>query len=146
MHDVRIDEAGIAAAFDARVLGMAPAAAPGAMVQAVPAYEAWQPVTRLVASVLANKVCPAWEVAPEIQHQWADALGECMEQLMPGGLANIEAWGPWGKLAFASGLWVMAGFDPDTMTIKPRYPVDPDDPDQQQKAPAIRGGSYTTDA
>lgn len=151
MHDVKIDEAGIAAAFDSRAAGLsiAPgASAPGAMVEtAPPVSEAWQPVTRLIASVMANKVCPAWEVAAEVQHQWADALGECLDQLMPGGLANIDAWGPWGKLAFASGLWVMAGFDMQTMKLKPRFPPDPADMEQEQKQKqANLGGVFSIDA
>lgn len=133
MHDVKIDEEGIGAEFDAAAAGVAPGA-PGAAGQAPevlpPAGEAWRPVTGLVAGVINAKLCPAWDVPQETRDQWADALGECLEQLMPGGLGNVEAWGPWGKLAFASSMWVLAGFDPETMTIKPRYPQATDDGDR----------------
>lgn len=152
MHEVRVNEAEIAGAFEAVAEGGTAAAgvAPGAAVVEVAGggAEGWRPATRLVASVLALKVCPAWEVPADVQQQWADALAECADQLMPGGLGNIDAWGPWGKLAFASGLWLMAGFDPATLKLKPTHQVIDQAPagDTPDGAPVVNGGGFKTDA
>lgn len=152
MHDVKIDEDKIFAAMDAVT------AAPVARVPAVitqdqggaPDLDGWLMPCRFAASFLAHKVCPAWGVPEDVQAQWAEALAECANDLMPGGLANIEAWGPWGKLAFASGLWVMAGLDLQTMKLKPLHEVTAQDQDQGgDQGPTFKmpqGGGFKTDA
>ena len=119
-HPVQVDEATIASAFDAKE-AQADAAAPEAMAAAMPVAnpEAWLPAARFGASFLAHKFCPAWEVPTVVQEDWAAALAECLDQLMPGGMDNIENWGPWSKLAFASATWAMCGFDMERFGFKP---------------------------
>lgn len=118
-HDVVVDEPAVLAAIEARAGGDVPA--PTDTPAASPAPPGWVNESQLAASFLAHKVCPAWDVPIEVQQQWAEALAGCANQLMPGGLANIEKWGPWGKLFFASVTWVMCGFDMEQFGFKPLH-------------------------
>ena len=79
--------------------------------------------------------------APDIQQEWAEALAGCLEQLFPGGLANIANWGPWAKLAYASVMWGMCGMDYQTMTIKPLRTPPPDDGGEQGQGETVRQGT-----
>lgn len=150
MHNVEIDEATIDAVFDryeqqADVTGEhIPAGDPE------PIRSAWEKPARLAARFLANQVAPNWDIQPEDQDEWAQAVAECMDGLMPGGMGNIESWGPWGKLAFATGNIVLCGLDWETMSLKPLHitddqeapPAAPGAPGAHDPEPAAPGGQY----
>lgn len=93
-------------------------------IEPPPSEDNWQKPAELLAMVINGKLVPAWEVPEEEWQKWAEALSDCLEQLFPGGIGNIDSWGPWAKLAFASGSIAVAGIDFETMTFKPRHPVE----------------------
>lgn len=120
------------------------------MVLAEPTESEWLAMAKMAAQILANSVCPNWGVPPETQMEWAEALAGCLDQLFPGGLANIANWGPWAKLAYASVMWGLCGMDYSTMTLKPlREPiegessqVDDDQGESQKTEPAPATGQH----
>lgn len=91
------------------------------------AGESWSTAANFIAGFLNAKICPNWEVDEATQQKWADALAVCLEDLFPGGLGGMDNWGPWPKLAFATGTWVMCGIDFQTMKFKPLHPPKDDD-------------------
>lgn len=122
MHNVEIDLEQIHATFDQyadqveTLQGEHIAAgddAPGAH------RSAWAKPARLVAGFLAHQVAPNWSIPESDMDEWADALAHCADQLMPGGMGNVESWGPWGKLFFASVSVALCGLDMETLTIRP---------------------------
>lgn len=152
-HPVVVDEAAALAALDA-IAAEAPAVESASPETAtLPAIDtnAWQNECRLAASFLAHKICPNWNVPPDVQDQWAVALAECANQLMPGGLANLEKWGPWAKLLFATATWAMVGFDFERFGFKPLTPqpkakVIPIRPTTDDEPPRPSGGGFSTAA
>lgn len=152
-HDVVIDEPAVMAAIEARAEDSPPAITDAPASSPEPA--GWVNESQLAASFLANKICPAWEVPVDIQQQWAEALAACANQLMPGGLANVEKWGPWGKLFFVSAAWAMCGFDMERFGFKPLQLAPPkraaeartDDDNDATPAPRqSSGGGFSTGA
>lgn len=127
-HDVTINEDAVSSVFDefeAVPDSEAPRAPGGAVALAEPTPSQWAAMAKMAAEILANQVCPNWEVPPETRQEWADALAACLDQLFPGGLGNIANWGPWAKLAYVSVMWGMCGIDYKTMRMKPlREPIE----------------------
>lgn len=125
-HPVPVDEPGALAALDTKgKQDAAPGDSPGDTPKipdapdGAPKGEAWRVPCEFAASFLAHKITPAWEVDADTQKQWAHALAECADSMMPGGVGNVENWGPWGKLFFATGAWCMCGFDMERFKFKP---------------------------
>lgn len=116
MHPVEIDEARLLADLDEIAMRPPPAPAPPA------AASNWRKPCELAVQILMEHGCPEWHVPPDTRAQLVDALIDCAEDVMPGGLVNIEAWGPWGKLAYASAMVLMCGIDGQSMTFKPPRP------------------------
>lgn len=139
MHDVQIDETQVSAAFEAEA-GQPEAVAPEVPEETQEDTEGggWEGATEFIASFLAHKVTPAWEVPLEVQQQWAHALAGCLDSVMPGGMAGADSWGPWGQLLFASGAWAMCGFDMQRFGFKPIAEV-PEDKDQEAGADNSEG-------
>lgn len=109
----------------------APAGPPGA---------AWLPIMQPVVEVL-RATATNWTIPKETGDQFAQALAECADQLMPGGLGNMEAWGPWAKLAFAAGMIVVPNIDMETWRIKPLRPVPPEEENTDEKTGAPAPGT-----
>lgn len=86
---------------------------------------AWRGESRLAASFMAHKIFPNWNIPADIQEGWAEAVRECANDLFPGGLGNVDKWGPWAKLMFASIAWAMVGFDMEKFAFKPLTPPPP---------------------
>jgi hypothetical protein len=91
-NTVEIDEASLMREADAAVLSAAPqpgeAPLDGAPTagELLPQGEAWGPFLKTaVAPLLFGFVMPQWQVTPEEQSEWTDALGQCCDQLFPGG-------------------------------------------------------------
>lgn len=128
-HEVTVDESAVDAVFSQfegeQKQGNAEPGPGNGMVLAEPTESEWLAMAKMAAQILANSVCPNWSVPPETQMEWAEALAGCLDQLFPGGLANIANWGPWAKLAYASVMWGLCGMDYSTMTLKPlRAPIE----------------------
>lgn len=51
----------------------------------------WSALTPPLVQVAAVTVFPAWEIGPDEQAAIAEPLGECMEQLFPGGIEGKYA-------------------------------------------------------
>lgn len=135
-HDVTIDDDAIDQGF-AEFEQDQPAKAATGVLLPEPTPSEWVAIARMAATMLANAVTPNWQVPNDVRDEWAAALAGCLEQLFPGGLANIANWGPWAKLAYASVMWGMCGVDFSTGTLKPlRPPKDGEDGQQQQQAQA----------
>lgn len=109
----------------------APAGPPGA---------AWLPIMQPVVEVL-RATATNWTIPKESGDKFAQALAECADQLMPGGLGNMEAWGPWAKLAFAAGMIVVPNIDMETWRIKPLRPVPPEEESNDEKTGAPAPGT-----
>lgn len=128
-HAVTVDEESLRAALAAEAArDVPPSPAPGVVAapgvaSAAPVSDplAWINEARLLASFLAHKVTPNWQVTPEVQEQWASALSACLDKLMPGGLGNVAQWGPWSQLAYASAAWALCGFDVEKFQFRSLY-------------------------
>lgn len=92
LNSVTIDEAQLAAEADAAVAAAPIEATAGAptdgAVSTEPAapVESWGPFLRTAVSpLLFGLVLPQWHVSNEEQGEWTEALGQCCDQLFPGG-------------------------------------------------------------
>ena len=144
MHEVMIDEDAALSAIDELAGGgtvSAPGQPQGQLVITEPTLSEWMQIAKMAAQILAHRVTPNWEVPPEVQQEWAEALAGCLDQLFPGGLANIANWGPWAKLAYASVMWGMCGMDYQTMTMKPLREPQPDNGGEQGQGEQRRQGT-----
>jgi hypothetical protein len=148
MHDTPIDDEAILADLE----GLAGGAAPGQQGQPMSGDVVLaDPVAQLpkeyvlagqmIIGMFANKAAPNWPIDAEMQTEWANAFAACANDLAPGGIGNIENWGPWGKLAFASGMVALAGMDMSTMTLRPMHKPDPR---EQQHQHAARPAEFST--
>lgn len=147
MHSVEIDHDQIRATFDQYADSGAPLEGDHipAGEEATPHRSAWEKPARLVARMLAHHIAPNWNIPEADQDEWAVAIAECADQLMPGGMGNVESWGPWGKLLFASANVALCGLDFETLTIRPlRAPEPEQEPDITTGATEPPpGGRYT---
>lgn len=137
MHEVSIDDDAALAAID-EIAGGGPGpavAGGGHLVLQEPTPSEWKQMAKMAAQLLANAVTPNWKVPQDVQDQWADALADCLDQLFPGGLANIANWGPWAKLAYASVMWGLCGVDFATGTLLP--PREPKKPGNGEQGPVV---------
>lgn len=150
-HDVTIDDDGINAALG-ELAGSGQSAPLTGQMMPPPGDEPppestpseYVMLSKMLAGIIANRVCPNWEVPGDTQTEWAEALAECLNELFPGGLGNIENWGPWAKLAFASGSFAMCGIDMTTMSLKPLHPVDDEEEAGQPPPPPPQQNQFTT--
>jgi hypothetical protein len=63
--------------------------------------EQWGPfLNTAIKPLLFGIVLNQWKVTPEEQQEWTDALGECLDQVFPGGMSGRYAC--WARLALAS--------------------------------------------
>ena len=72
------------AAADDAAAQAPPGAAGGA--PGAPPVNSWRPFIIPTVTIGAMVVLPQWQLTPEEQHEIADSLSECLEQLFPGGL------------------------------------------------------------
>lgn len=107
-----------------------------------PPGEAWLPMMKPVVDIL-RATATNWTIPKDAGDALANALAECADQLMPGGLGNMDAWGPWAKLAFAAGMVIMPNIDLERGRIKPLQPEPPQE--EKAKEPAPGTGEGATD-
>jgi len=79
-------------------------------VAALHGPEDWRAEVDLILSILRGAL-PEWEWPPDQLEVLATGLRELLHRLAPGGLGNLDAWGPWAKIAVGSGMIAMANFD-----------------------------------
>lgn len=147
-HDVNINEDAILSELD-QMAAEPPGQQQGTSVsgEVVPAEQPQQipreyiMAGQMIIGMFANRMAPNWPIDAEMQKDWAESFAACANELAPGGLGNIDNWGPWAKLAFASGMVAVAGLDMQTMTIRPMQKPDPKKQQQQQQA---RPGEFVT--
>lgn len=78
-----------------------PAANP-APAAAVDQAANWRPTVKPVVRLTTVFVFPQWHIQPEEQHEFTEALSECLEQIAPGGLAGKYAC--WVRLTLCTGM------------------------------------------
>ncbi len=100
---------------------------------------AWEDEALLVAMTVFERGVPGWEIPEEKQIMFAKALARVARKHFPGGLPNIENWGPWANLGYATVMCAMAGIDMETMKFKPRKKPDSDTTDDKNES----GPCYT---
>lgn len=150
-HPVTIDDDALRAAFEARASGGASSETQPPGAGAAPESEVgkgWGVESKLAAAFICRKVAPNWNIPADTEQGLAESLQDCADSLMPGGLANFEAWGPWGKLLFAAVAVGVSGVDLETFTIKPlkKEPIDVNSTrtDAPPTHTATPGGRFTT--
>jgi len=112
--------------------------------QEPPGENPWQDEAEAFAYLLFGKVTPNWEVPDTKVQKFADALARVGNKVLPGGIVNVDNWGPWGQLAAAAGACAMCGIDWQTLTLKP-LSVDPDTDEENTGEPdQTSSGRYTT--
>src|SRR5689334_21212006 len=72
-----------------------------------------------VADLVHHNVMPAWTIEDRIKEGASAAGAEWLEHLFPGGLGNVDSWGPAAKLGYFMLLAVAANFDISTMSLRP---------------------------
>lgn len=103
MNDPIIDHERLAAEADAVIAGMeAPAeAAPGAGQAAAPVSESWIPFTENLMPMVVLLGVPQWDLSKAEQRELCQSLGQCLDQLLPGGADGKYAC--WVRLVAAIG-------------------------------------------
>lgn len=104
------------AALAAKAEGAAPA--PGTPTPTSPTADEWRMPVMAGIELFAAQA-PNWTIEGEHKQMVADALTQILNDLWPGGLGNIDQWGPYAKLAFAAGAIALANFDWSTRKLKP---------------------------
>lgn len=101
-NEVNIDEARLIAEADAALAASAPEVAPiegeGAAL-AVP--ESWSPLIEGVTPMLRIAVFPQWNISDAESREFEQSLGQCLDQVFPGGLAGPYAC--WCRLIVCCG-------------------------------------------
>lgn len=101
----RMESVGLVA--DASATGLAAEAAAalpgdtGGAVTAVDSSGSWAQLTPHLTTITCAVVLPQWKISTEEQHEVSGALGQCMEQLFPGGIDGKYAC--WVRLIAACG-------------------------------------------
>lgn len=90
MNTVDIDETRLTAEADAAVAG-APVdeSAPVGAVQALP--DSWSPLIEGMTPMLRIAVFPQWNISDAEATEFAESLGQCLDQIFPGGIAGPYA-------------------------------------------------------
>lgn len=100
LNEVPIDEtrleleadAAIADAAPAIVTDAVPGVAGGGELAPLEVVEPWAPFLHsAIQPILFGIVLPQWDVSLEMQQEWTGALGECLDQVFPGGPAGKYA-------------------------------------------------------
>ena len=99
-NDVSIDEARLTAEADAAIAAVPvdPLTA-GAPVAPVP--ESWAPLIQGMTPMLRIAVFPQWNISEDEAREFSEALGQCLDQVFPGGLAGPYAC--WVRLMACTG-------------------------------------------
>lgn len=107
----------------------------------------FQKTAEIACLLLFEKLVPAWEVPEDEQLEWADTLGECLDELLPASLAepDEEDQGPIVRLLMKTGMCARHGVDVKNMKIKPmRYSNDVEQPGGAAAAAVQQSGPFTT--
>lgn len=72
--------------------------------------EAWMPVTTWCADLL-KELADNWKISPAAYKLLTQGSAEILDTWMPGGIENMENWGPWIKLLAGIGMLGAANFD-----------------------------------
>lgn len=90
MNDVPVDEVALTAEADAAIAGM-PATESPADAGALAALESWATMIESVTPILRIGVFPQWNISDGEAKEFADSLGQCLDQLFPGGMGGKYA-------------------------------------------------------
>jgi len=115
---VDIDEEKILREFDAQLAMLGPEAIEGELITNRTVSE-WLKLVKPVKAYATKKLMPAWVIEPEDSDGFDRAASDTLEMFWPGGVANIDNWSPWARLAWFSLMIVLANFDIDKMEFKP---------------------------
>lgn len=104
--EITADQASLIAEANAALAGapLDPVAAAAAAEEAAAAelIEPWAPFLKTaIAPLLFGMVLPQWDVSQEERDEWTDALGQCLDQVLPGGPAGRYAC--WIRLVLGTG-------------------------------------------
>lgn len=89
MNEVVIDEARMAAEADAAMVDVQPEFDPLAPPAEV--LESWAPMIESVTPMLRIGVFPQWQITDAEAKEFAESLGQCLDQLFPGGMSGRYA-------------------------------------------------------
>lgn len=99
-NEVTIDEAALMAEADAALASVAADASADATASA-PVPESWAPLIDSMTPMLRIAVFPQWEITDDEAREFSESLGQCLDQVFPGGLAGPYAC--WCRLIFCAG-------------------------------------------
>jgi hypothetical protein len=100
MNEVEIDEAALARAADA-ALASAPVDAAAVTEAPEQLPESWAPLIDSMTPMLRIAIFPQWDITEDEAKEFSASLGECLDQVFPGGLAGPYAC--WCRLIFCAG-------------------------------------------
>lgn len=146
---VDIDEGRLDRELEACLAGLPPDPLEGEYIQAGPSV--WEETLRELNAVPALKdmLVPAWRMSPKVQEGISNGGARILDRHFPGGLGNIDSWGPWAQLIGALAMLAFANFDFEHMTFRPMRPPPPPevepaaDKPQPDKQEADRGNPGT---
>lgn len=138
--DVRAGFAALNARAAELETGTAPGQ-PGRTADTQPTVDEWRIVVKGLLKA-APQFAPNWtfdtKAATDIDalEVIEDAATKILNDLLPGGLGNIDEWGPWGKLAFGCGCLALVNFDWARLRLKPlhREPIEHEKEEQTDAA------------
>lgn len=99
MNEVTIDEAALSAEADAVIAAADLAAPPDVQPEQLP--ESWAPLIDSMTPMLRIAIFPQWEISDDEAREFSESLGQCLDQVFPGGLAGPYAC--WCRLFFCAG-------------------------------------------
>ncbi|MGA9853418.1 MAG: hypothetical protein WBR15_10885 [Gammaproteobacteria bacterium] len=120
--EIKKPDPAVSAALDdlaAQIVEDPPASLSGT-VETAPEVKAkeWREVTVYVVK-FAAEFASNWTFSPLARQLLEEGTAECLDQIWPGGFANMENWGPYAKLLAGIGLVGMVNFDAKTKRLKP---------------------------
>lgn len=80
----------------------------------------WGAVTPAIIQVVDTLVLPQWNLQQKEKTELSESIGEILDQLFPGGLAN-EKWAPYIRLTLVSSAIVLTRVDPETKKLPPLF-------------------------
>lgn len=99
MNEVEIDEAALAREADVAMAAAPQDARFDAPAEQLP--ESWAPLIGSMTPMLRIAIFPQWDISDDEAKEFSESLGECLDQVFPGGLAGPYAC--WCRLIFCAG-------------------------------------------
>lgn len=83
--------------------------------------QSWRTVADQAVTVIAERVCPAWDLSATEREMSAAAIAETLDHYFPGSLQGFDAWHPLSKLAGAAAFIVIMRLDLSTGRLQPLH-------------------------